>query len=159
MARKKTFRTILGKPSSAIQAMVDGLRQQAKRKNFKIDMATYGEFDDEDKVCFGCAATCTVQRAMHKTFRNERMRLIEGRADILGADVNDLSDFENAIDNLRVADIFALFEYFRYDTENDEMFDYLRELEVGLPVLSNGSWKKGLREYAKLAKKLQKDGY
>ena len=159
MARKKKFKTILGKPSSAIQAMVDGLRQQSKRKTFTVDMATYGDFDDEDKVCFGCAATCTVQRAMHKTFRNENIAMIEGRAEFLGADVNDLSDFENAIDNLRVADLFALFDYFNYDTEKEELYDYLAELEKELPVLGNSDWKKGLRKYAKVAKKLQKDGY
>ena len=44
---------------TALQAMVDGLKRQSKRKGFMVDMVTFGNVSPE--TCYGCAATCTLQ--------------------------------------------------------------------------------------------------
>ena len=38
-----------GKPSNAIKAMIEGLRTQSKRPDFKIRMSTFGSQHQEEK--------------------------------------------------------------------------------------------------------------
>lgn len=154
---KKKFKDLLPKPSDAVQAMVDGLLKQSKRKKFVINMGTFGDFADEHKVCFGCAATCTIQEATKINFTSgvkEHIRSLEGRATILNWDIEDLCLFENAIDSLRLLYIGSLFNYYNINYTLEELNIY-HSLIV---PLHTHAWKEGLHTYKILIKELKKNG-
>lgn len=46
------------------QAMIDGLKNSKKMKDFKVSMDTYG--GNKEGVCYGCAATCTMMELTGK---------------------------------------------------------------------------------------------
>lgn len=88
--RTRKIKSIVSKPSEAVQAMIDGLKN---RRGLRINMGTYGQSEDEkSKICYGCAATCTVQQVAGKKipaslidFTHERARALSfkiGRAHV-----------------------------------------------------------------------------
>jgi len=108
----KTFREILGVPSAALQAMVDGLRLYGNRLDFKIDMGTFGS--NENGVCFGCAASCCVQKVLGKNLLSggDGIEIPVVRARFFGTAVEDLGDFEWAVDGARSGSLSCLLGYF-----------------------------------------------
>jgi len=116
----KTFREILGKPSSALQAMVDGLREYSGRKDFVVDMGSYGHV--EGGICYGCAATCAVQKTLGLDYLSvgysyPRSSKDLGSEQLLGVDSRDLCAFETAIDQARKGDLWELMGYFNVDSD------------------------------------------
>ena len=99
---KETFR---GKPSDALEYMCDGLLAQGKRKDFEIEMWTFGRRDGE--VCFGCAATSTIQEIAGRnlTVKNIGMR------HSIGFDPDELRAFESVIDCARLGDLRSLLDF------------------------------------------------
>lgn len=123
-----------GKVWRAVESMIDGLIVQDQRQDFKIDMNTFGFFHDE--ICFGCAATCSIQ---HLAGINLTINNIREKHNTLSIDRYDMLEFEHAINALRKGALGLLFDYFMKD----------RSL-VGfrnLPVLYTGTWKKYISEY------------
>lgn len=125
MPRKKLIRTIVPKISDALQAMVDGLRKQSKRSDFKISMGTYGSSvltnEDEDEgpnnpyICYGCAATCAVQEIAQKDLTCEDL-LSEDRNDqaiALGFYKQDIYEFESAINQARMGYLIEMAVYYK----------------------------------------------
>ena len=51
---------IFTKPSEFLQAMIDGLA--SIESDQRIAMDTYGAVDEGDQICYGCAATWTLQK-------------------------------------------------------------------------------------------------
>lgn len=102
------------KPSEAAQAMVDGLRIQSKRSDFKIDMDDFGSTDG--KICFGCAATCAIQVLNKKDFTVEdlRSRAISRRQAVRAA-ADKVARFESAINCFRMGVPIGLFNFFDID--------------------------------------------
>lgn len=125
-AEKMTsIKEILKVPSAALQAMVDGLRKQSQRQDFKVDMSTFGYYDFETETCFGCAATCAVQEAFGVTFDKESIDFLVYRAEAVKCDARDLDKFESAIDCARQGDLRYLFRFFgaEYSAEFDHRFE------------------------------------
>ena len=118
----ETFREMLKVPSNALQAMVDGLRYHSSRDDFRIAMNTFG--DTFHGVCFGCAATCTVQKATGKSFSPDRnITYSTVRAEVLGCEEYDLLDFEYVIDQARKGRLKSLFRYFEMSTKFDTVWN------------------------------------
>lgn len=110
---KTFFELCDGKPSNAVKAMISGLKNQSKRKDFRIDMADFGGY--EEGVCFGCAATCSVQELSGKNFlpNSYSIRGTVNRAAFLNMHFDDLTKFEYSIDSLRNGVLYSLLDYFR----------------------------------------------
>jgi len=106
----KTFREIIGKPSAAAQAMVDGLRRHSQRPDFRISMTTFGFSCGE--VCFGCAATCATQEAAQVNYDTISINYTGARAVVCGVSESDLWKFEGAINSFRTGFTFSLLAYF-----------------------------------------------
>jgi len=119
----KSIKEQLKVPSAALQAMVDGLRKQSKRKDFVINMSTYGESRGE--ICFGCAATCAVQQISGINLTVEDID-VANQSLKLGYDFDHLSAFEMSINAARLGDMYLLFLFFdlvwQYDFDYDERF-------------------------------------
>ena len=115
----QTFRELCkGKVSTALQAMIDGLRLQSQRKDFRVDMTTFGGFsgfgdsgDKENPVCFGCAATCTIQQLSGVNFTDSQIFSLSGRSRQTIRNAKDLDEFEDAIDSARLGHLIPIFDY------------------------------------------------
>ena len=84
---------------TALQAMVDGLERQSKRKGFVVDMKTFGE--DGGETCFGCAATCALQEMYGVNFDASNVDPRGERARALGERWQRLNRFEYDMDSAR----------------------------------------------------------
>jgi hypothetical protein len=146
------IKDIVKSPSSALQAMVDGLRSQNERHDFHVDMCTFGEYDEDMDICFGCAATCAVQEIFGKNLRGHDIVNIFDRADIFGCDIKDIDSFESAINYARLGNMSLLFEYYGY---------YGPEFLVTLPhlILYTGNWLINLPLVEEYIKELIERGY
>lgn len=112
----KRIRDIISKPSEAINATIIGLLRQNQRKDFKIDMDTFGSRGAQ--VCYGCAATSCVQQITKQDLvagifpfdlefpYDKSFQVFDG------FDVEDIKSFEFAIDELRQGSIVGLLVYF-----------------------------------------------
>lgn len=116
-----TFRERLGKPSAAVQAMIDGLREM-EGKGAMVNMGFF--FLVSDRECFACAATAAVMKATGCDWGHARAELSSNKgllwpafAKVLGPDVepDDLEYFEKAMDRFRMGRTCDLFHYFGVD--------------------------------------------
>lgn len=136
-------------PSSAIRAMINGLRNQSQRDDFSVDMLTFGAHIGS--TCFGCAATCAVQQATGINFTRDSIKSCVSKSKAVGVSPLHLQQFEYVIDDLRLGAIAPLFEY--YD------LDIPRELIcLDLPLMVNSTWEDSLPAYEALAAELEKSG-
>lgn len=147
----KTIKEILKVPSAALQAMVDGLRKQSKRKNFRIDMGSFGEVAITKSLCFGCAATCAAQQIAGKNLTPTNVGTLSKRAKKLNFDVLDLSKFEQAMDHARRGLIGSLFDYFCVAEEHSILFD-------NRFYLWSDSWEEQLPKVEALIEELKSKG-
>ncbi len=143
-------------PSAALQAMVDGLREQSKSKYFRITMATFGHSDGH--FCFGCAATCTIQQIAGKHFEasdlinnNDMDSSVFQRANALNFDVEQLRDFEDAIDSARKGRISRLFFFFGVPITRDSA-KYHHRFHLG-----TDDWKSELPKVEELIAELREN--
>ena len=119
MKQIKSIIELAPKPSDALNAMVRGLLKASRRKTFNIDMSSFGEI--RDGICFGCAATCTIQELSGVAFKPSSGRLErDTRADLIGyanplADITyyDLMNFEHAINSFRCGSPRDLIDYYK----------------------------------------------
>jgi len=136
----RKIRDIISKPSEALRAMVDGLLEQSQREDFLIEMSDWGSATE--KVCFGCAATCTLQKVAGINLMPGTQRYgvgnLDWRSDQLGLDENDVNHFENAMNDARMGDLETLFEYFDIDVQG---LGLIRDYEW---YLHNDNWRKQL---------------
>jgi hypothetical protein len=143
----KNIKDIISKPSEALQAMMDGLLEQAQRSDFKIDMLTYGKYD-ENNICYGCAATCTVQKLLNKNLDKENIDW-DLHSEFFG--IKDIIEFERVMDWARVGDLRDLFYYFnlldKFENDFDDMFG-----------LETDNWKRELPKVKELIKELKEKG-
>lgn len=149
----KKIKQYIKLPSEALRAMVDGLTEQSKRPDFEIDMGSFGEWSDLDgkPVCFGCAATCTIQKITGHNFGLDEIGDREDRAKALKDSEEDLHDFEHAMDSARNGYLSKLFEYFGYRCPEDF---------VGVEYdLKNYNWQGQLSLVEDVILRLQEEGY
>lgn len=97
-------------PAEAIEAMIAGLREHRKWEQFRVDMDTFGEV--ENGVCFGCAATCTLQQLAGRQFDHDDLWSREYRAQRLHESLEAVRVFELAIDRFRNGVVDLLFDFF-----------------------------------------------
>lgn len=147
---KSILKAIKGKPSIALQHMVDGLSKQSKRKDFKIDMSTFGT--SEGKICYGCAATCAIQNITKINLTSQHIGLTHIRASKTETDYYELDTFENAINNARKGVLVDLFIFCKLSTHDVHRFSNHFDLW-------NDNWKEELPKVRKLIKELKKAGY
>jgi len=138
---------IQSKPSIALQAMVDGLREQSKRKDFEIRMSTFGHSDN--KYCYGCAATCAIQKIANKNLSRENIIVYGQRAKFLNFDPIELNSFELAIDDARIGYLNRLFNFCGTAAALNKLSYY------GLFELSTNDWEEQLPKVELLIKELQ----
>lgn len=136
--------TFLGitKPSQALEAMVDGLLASKDNPNFRAEMDTYGDVHEQadGPLCFGCAATCTLQQLAGARFTPDSIRRIRSRAEVVGVLAFRLGSFEHAMNRARQGKMYALLKFFdHYDpsvtTWDDEFCLETDGWEVQLPAV------------------------
>ena len=139
---KETFR---GKPSDALEYMCDGLLAQDEREDFKIDMTMYGGTDG--KVCFGCAATSTIQEiaGQNLTLQNISYR------ELIGFDTDELFGFEMVINEARLGLLHSLFEFCK--VTKVDFFEW-----ENLWVMTNNNWKSCIPEVRKAISEMRAEG-
>lgn len=119
---KSILELIKGKPSNALQAMMDGLKTLPEKGRCEVDMTTYGETGD-GKICYGCAATYTLHKLADKTFDFDTLKIYEtGNSEeysrYLDFEENEMIIFESAIDSARKGDLAPLFSFCRADADS-----------------------------------------
>lgn len=147
-----TFKELCqGKMWRAVDAMLSGLKEFDQSDRFKVKMETYGCTDGAG-MCFGCAATCAIQKITGVVFTPASILGTRQRATQTDVLESDLDYFENAIDNLRHGFIEYLVGYF---SKGDELFatgkfETLQAIENNLPLLLDSDWRHNLAPYEKL---------
>jgi len=158
----KLIKEILdNKPSNAIYAMIEGLKEARGWDDFEFDMKTFGGYGYDQDICAGCAATCAVQKIAGKRLNTGNVFHIELRADRLGFNLRDLESFERSIDALSLGfagNLYTLFEYFELE-DDTALLDAAPGLQMGLPELGNSFTDEDLEPYTKLADALKANGY
>lgn len=118
----KTIKETLKVPSAALQAMVDGLRKQSQRDDFEIDMSSFGHA--KGNICFGCAATCTLQEVSGIDLTPDAVHFYGDRADKIGFDRLEVAQFEDVMDSARQGALQRLFDFFSRSQEHDVIYNY-----------------------------------
>ena len=110
----KTIKDYLPTPIHALKAMQKGLTKYMEKEGFEIDMESYGSFaiTDGKPICFGCAATCTIQEAVGKSFNDDNISSCLFRSYFLKIETSDLFLFEMAINAFREGSYDQIFEYY-----------------------------------------------
>ena len=142
------LKAIKGKPSVALTHMVNGLLKQSRRKKFQIYMGTFGKHFRG--ICFGCAATCTIQNITKVNFTPDNG--IYDRAMKMKTDSLELDKFEMAIDDARSGELRTLFSFCNISEENAKIFND----KFSLNTLD---WKEQLPAVKKVISELKKEGY
>lgn len=142
---KETVKT----PSAALQYMVDGLRNHHKRIDFKVDMDTFGR--PLWNVCYGCAATCTIQQIAGKNLTTDFVGGTDRRAYQLNLDCNEMDYFEDAINSARSGSLRALFYFFDLQQNWNQSFDERF-------FLDNHNWFRKLHKVEELITELKMKG-
>lgn len=146
----KTIKEIVGTPSRALEYMCDGLLRQSKRKAFRIAMNTYGAYNHDKRLCFGCAATCAIQEIMGKNIPGKFLEWSIDRSGYFGLSNIDLKEFETAIDMASRSLFRRLFRYFDRD--------FPVELNLYSFNLETSNWRKELPKVRKLIEDMKKAG-
>jgi hypothetical protein len=144
----KKIKDVITKPSEALQAMVDGLLEQSQRSDFKIDMNIFGKYDSYDNICYGCAATCTVQKLLNKNLTKENINM-NLHSEFYG--IEDICKFESVMNDARGGYLERLFEYFDLSDKFEDDFDNRFWLETD-------NWQEELPEVNELIKELKEKG-
>lgn len=155
--KTKKIKKIIKTPSEALQAMVDGLLKQNKRKTFQVDMGSFGNsfYDGNKNICCGCAATCTIQEVANKNLTAASIVCCEERADFLGFDKYDLEYFEGVIEDARCGMMNSLFDYFRLIKKaNKDNIDTFPNFH-----LTSETWKKEIPKVRKYIKYLKENEF
>lgn len=145
----KKVKDIISKPSEAVRAMVDGLKEASKRSDFIIDMNTFG--NNVGDICCGCAATCAIQKVFDYNFTAYNIYGKATKATALKADVNDLGHFESAIDELRTGYPRSILMYFHI---KKQVIDDIISHPMPLPYMGCFSLEE-LDKYEKFAEYLE----
>lgn len=143
------------RPSDAVQAMIDGLKEQATREDFAVDMGTFAGRNPEQ--CFGCAATCFLQKVsgINITVENAGVNCnmansFTKRAAIYGFDEDEVHRFELVLDRLRSGEPYSLLSLYG--------IDQFRWPEFKLPYLNTENWRKKIQYYQRYVEILKKKG-
>lgn len=104
---KEEILAILPKPSDAVNAMIVGLEEWKANPKCEIRMCTFG--DNDNDICFGCAATSTIAHA----FKLKPEIAVDVWKNSDGHTAITL--FESIIDSLRKGSVYKLFQFYNLD--------------------------------------------
>lgn len=141
------IKDIVTTPSAALQAMIDGLAEQSKRPDFEIDMRSFGR--SWGGICFGCAATCAIQKIGGK---NLTEKYIRDRAEFFGFGYGDMEFFEAAIDNSRAFNFTHLFIYY-----SKEKPDFLLDYNAN-KCMTTANWQELIPTFQEIVDRLKSEG-
>lgn len=136
-----------GKIWKALQFMADGLVNQSKREDFVIDMDTFGSVDEQNNICYGCAATCAIQEIAGENFDKD-IFASPSRSRAIGLDRIELHDFEWCINTARQGILYSLFNFFDKPRLHKDDFD-------GLFKLNSNDWQEHLTKVQLLIDELK----
>lgn len=145
--------------------MIDGIKMYDEDPNFEIDMLTYGDWGYEEnpksgedavpetnmkkKICYGCAATCAIQKITGITFNPDNISYSDKRCVATELDFIEMDDFEMVINRLRTGDCWPLLHF--YDLQLQEMKLLICNINsLNLPSLDNRNYKSRYTDYEKL---------
>ncbi len=140
------------KPSEALQAMLNGLDDPG---NLQVSMDTfYGYLRREPAgggICFGCAATCTLQYLADKKLPAcSDLKEDSYRAKFFGLRLKHFTEFEYAIDQARLGYLEPLFSFC-------ECGNKWREDHDGLFALRLHTWREDIPKVKRFIKTLQEE--
>ena len=144
------FDALKGKPSTALQHMVNGLLKQSQRKKFEVSMGTYGMA--RKGICYGCAATCTIQNIANKNLSVEFIKDHKKRAKELKIEEHEILRFEYVMNRARLGELFPLFTFCNMRENHHRDFDYRFSLR-------DYNWEDELPKVRKTISQLRKAGY
>lgn len=145
------LKAIKGKPSIALQHMVDGLLKQSRRKKFRIEMGSFGNYSRG--ICFGCAATCAIQHITKINFTPDSSILDEdARAMKMKVNNEELNQFESAIDDARFGWLESLFLFCNLPESQSKRFSNSFSLNTD-------DWKEQIPNIRKTIEELKIAGY
>lgn len=154
MVTKITFRELCqGKPSIALKAMVAGLLKMSQRADCRIEMGTFGDF--ENGICYGCAATAAIQELCQIEFTPHQFMRERDRVEALGVETSDLRAFEYAIDSARKGELMELFLYMGLQSK----IHHSNERHNMRFCLTNKNWQKALPDVNALIQDLETEGF
>lgn len=107
----RSIKELAPKPSDAIKAMLDGLRDLPSDK-FRVDMGTFGSTLGNQSICYGCAATCAVYKLADKVPGMQDVVSRAARSEHLRFSVQELDAFEGAINAFRMGFMGDLFRFY-----------------------------------------------
>lgn len=158
--KTKKIKDLISKPSEALEVMVQGLLNQDKREDFKVNMGTFWDdnipqFGDAPKViiCFGCAATCFLQEIAKVNLTYDPAYPKSGiyRHTSMGLDPREADSFEDAIDMARGGELRDLFDLFG-------VLDKWRRVFDNRFCLTTPTWKNDLPLVNSLIDDLKSEG-
>lgn len=136
--------------------MCAGLKAAGRRKRFSIDMDTYGYYDAIKDICYGCAATCTLQQLSRHEFQPHELDFVSERARGIGLSYGQgaelFRDFEITLDLARRGKIEELFLFFHLPVTAAKPY-------MDLWHLTTDNWRKEIKKVEQTAKQMKKDGF
>lgn len=145
---KETVKT----PSNALKLMIAGIENQINRSDFQLNMNTFG--DSIRSICFGCAATCTIQEIAGKNLDSTTINHIIKRGKSLGFEIDELASFEYAIDEARYGVMNSLFEFFY----SPGYLEYVEYFNANFCIKSIEDFKDQKQYILEYIEKLEKNG-
>ena len=136
--------------------MIDGLEKQSKRDGFEIDMESFAYYADD--MCFGCAATCTVQKIAGTNLPADNAGAVDFQFEAveLGFDnLTELRDFENAIDDARRGILKSLYKFY----EKKDVGIDIEDDDYELISMETHNWEEQIPFVEDTIIKLQEIGY
>jgi hypothetical protein len=142
-----------GLPSAALKAMVAGLLAADKSKTHFVDMESFGRVEGVEgrPLCFGCAATWSLQAALGRPMTPGEVAAQVGLRQFADQrwEPYDIHRFEEAIDMARLGSLEDLFVYMRKKSHFAEKYNHLF-------CLNTSNWREQLPAVRKLIRKLIK---
>ncbi len=149
----KKIKDIAPKMSDAVQAMYDGLRSTLYNPLLRVNMGTFGE--KIGFICVGCAATYTLMKLDGGVMAaiSGKINSEDQRAHTFKIDVDDIKEFELAIDCFRRGYYSSLFDFYNVPIEVKNKFNFnfhtmltegTGKINLPLIYLDTREWKKQL---------------
>lgn len=157
----KTIFELAPKPSDAIKAMWQGLIEQSKREDFVINMQSFGGYSTFQGICFGCAATCSIQQLSGVNFEMSNSHSIvdvSKRSKLLKIEMDSLNRFEACIDEFRNGDLTYLLDFYDRNTELNIVYDEFPP-DINFPdiLMDDDDWKHQEPQVNKIIKFLEEN--
>jgi hypothetical protein len=157
-----------------VEVMIQGLEEFSQKPNFKIDMSTFGEIQND--ICYGCAATCALQLIAEKEFSQHTETIKEymhsgghlgtnhieisndSKEVITGFKVRNIENFECVVNQLRCGNPNSAYDYMDISAQDaDKIYEYLSESANRLNFLNSKGWQEDIGNYKRFAQFLKEN--